>query len=342
MALAEESTGSSPQWRLRLVADAGEWPVQWVHTGSFPNSRSVHELVALGGERNVLILQKVLPGAADMDALRSAYQRIIFDLDTAIYASPTELGSPRLIHAAKQARRIFLRGRPNASSRRRPLARVLREVDLCIAGNSELETFASRFARRTVVIPTTIEPLREAPRSRPQPPVVVWMGHPDSLQYLELIREPLVDVAREVEFHLRIVSTRSWANAPLPVEFVEWTWSANREALASSTLGISPLPDDPWNRGRSASRLVHYGGHGLPAVASPVGVSGKVLLHGRTGFLASSPTEWTEALLRLLCDSELVAEMGREALTNVSRNYSDAVAREHWRGVLGATSGETP
>jgi hypothetical protein len=164
------------------------------------------------------------------------------------------------------------------------------------------------------------------------------MGHADALQYLDIVRRPLEALAGEIDFRFRIVSTRTWDDAPLAVEFIPWTRDANREALLSSTVGISPLPDDHWNRGRSASRLVHYSGHALPAVASPVGITDQVLLDQRTGFLASSEHEWHESLRQLLVDPDLVDRMGRCALTHVAANYSDAVAKRLWRAALSTRS----
>jgi hypothetical protein len=277
----------------------------------------------------------VLPNRDGLAALRQGFARLAFDFDDAIYAAPPELGASPALRLLKRARRLALRGSTAASSRRRPLQRVLGTVDLCVAGNAVLAAFARRHAKQVIEIPTTVEPVAQLPERRPQPPVLVWLGLPDNLQYLDLIRRPLERLSREHEFRLRIVSSATWSRAPTEVEFVQWTPAAAREALVASTAGLAPLTDDPWTRGKCAFRSIQYGGHGLPAVATPVGITDQVVLHGKTGFLARSEQEWVEALRALLTRPGLAHALGAAALAHVRSRYSDGVAVRAWREALG-------
>lgn len=94
------------------------------------------------------------------------------------------------------------------------------------------------------------------------------------------------------------------------------------------------MTDDPWTRGKCALRSIQYGGHGLPTVASPVGITDRVVIHGETGFLAGSTQEWAGAVRALLTNPDLAARMGAAALRHIGEHYSDALALDRWRALI--------
>jgi hypothetical protein len=320
--------------RLRPLARAGPWPISFHSAKPFPDRPEIDVVLAHSGPDAALILQRVLPSQADLQRLRRAFGLLVFDIDDAIYAVPPKVGGSRGMEYAKAALRVGLRGSPQASSRRRPLARTLASVDACVVGNSVLAGFARRYIQTVVDIPTTVSPA-EAPCDTVQsPPVLVWIGLPDNLQYLRLIAAPLTRLAQEASFVLRIVSSRDWDEAPLPVEFVSYTEGAARRALLESSVGLAPLTDDPWTRGKCAMRAIQYGGSGLPCVASPVGITEQVVIHGETGLLARTEEDWLEALRLLLADRNRAAAMGLAAWERVRSQYSNEVAVERWQRLL--------
>jgi glycosyltransferase involved in cell wall biosynthesis len=321
----------SARYRLGPVARAGLWQVDAVATGTYPGAGQAARLLELGGPDATLVLQRVMPSREDIQRLRRAYGHLVFDIDDAIYAVPPDLASPRLKEAAKQAIRLLTRGSRTGSSRKRPLERTLARVDACVAGNSILAEFAGRHARRVIEIPTTVEPEQQPPATRADPPVVVWLGLRANLQHLALTREALRALAQELEFRLRIISSATWKDAPVPVDFIRWSPEAAREGLLTASVGLAPLTDDPWTRGKCAFRSIQYGGNGLPTIASPVGITHRVVLHGQTGFLARSTKDWEQALRALLTNPQLVAEMGAAALHHIGENYSDALVIDRWR-----------
>jgi glycosyltransferase involved in cell wall biosynthesis len=214
------------------------------------------------------------------------------------------------------------------------LARLLRAVDVCVVGNSILGEFASRYVRRVEEIPTTVEPVNHPPPNRPRLPVLVWMGLADNLQYLGLLKEPLTRLAGQFDFRLRIVSSRPWSESPIPSEFVAWSPEAARDALLTSTVGLAPLTDDAWTRGKCAFRSIQYGGHALPTVASPVGITDRVIQHGETGYLARSAADWIDFVGGLLENPTLVDEMGAAAHRRIRRLYSNDLAARRWTDLL--------
>lgn len=328
--------GASVRYRLRPLAVAGRWPVDVVAAETFPTKAEIARLVERAHVDAILLLQRVLPSPEQLDELRTAFSRIVFDLDDAIHAVPPRVGEHVGIGLAKSAARVVRRGSRHASSRSRPLARVLREVDVCVAGNRILAAYAARHARRVVEIPTTIEPLDHPPHGEREP-VVVWLGLPDNLQYLDLVRPALERLGARV----RIVSSAPWTATGVNTEFVRWSPEASREALVTARVGVAPLTDDPWTRGKCALRAIQYAGHALPVVATPVGITERVVLHGRTGYLARTNGDWTDALRALLDDAERAARMGAAGLEHIRAHYSDRLAVDAWHRVLDSLV-ETP
>ena len=165
---------------------------------------------------------------------------------------------------------------------------------------------------------------------------LVWLGLRSNLQHLALTGDALRSLARELDFRLRIISSATWEDAPVPVELVRWSPEAGRAGLLTASVGLAPLTDEPWTRGKCAFRSIQYGGHGLPTIASPVGITPRVVLHGRTGYLARTRTDWEQALRALLTDPQLVAEMGAAALHHIEENYSDGLVIDRWRTLVGS------
>lgn len=328
--------------RLRPLARAGPWPISFHSAEPFPDRSEIDVVLADSSPDAALILQRVLPSQADLQRLRRAFGLLVFDIDDAIYAVPPKVGGSRSMEYGKAVLRLGLRGSPQASSRRRPLARTLASVDACVVGNSVLAAFARRYIQTVVDIPTTVGPA-EAPSGTAQnPPVLVWIGLPANLQYLRLIAAPLTRLAQEASFVLRIVSSTDWDEAPVPVEFVSYSEGAARRALLESSVGLAPLTDDPWTRGKCAMRAIQYGGSGLPCVASPVGITDQVVIHGETGLLARTEEDWLQGLRLLLADRHRAAAMGLAAWERVRRLYSDEVAVERWQQLLRRLWGERP
>ena len=333
----------SAQRRLAALASEGPWQVDMFSAGSLPTEEQLDALAAAGakGDGAVLILQRVLPGRGQLARLREAYDRLVLDIDDAIYAVPPDVGGSLPAQAVKAAGRVAIRGYPRASARRRPLIKALQEVDTCVAGNSILAAFARRHCRDVVEIPTTVSPVQEIPPRTGQSKLV-WVGVGENLQYLDLIAGALGRLRKEVEFEFTVVSSRPWVNATVPTEFVRWSRAAERDALLRATVGVAPLTNDPWARGKCAFRAILYGGHALPTVASQVGITHEVLVDGETGLLVRTKAEWEKALRALLDDGDRASAMGRRAWRRVGATYSDQVALGQWRSLLGSQPSRSP
>jgi glycosyltransferase involved in cell wall biosynthesis len=334
LVLASESVESA-RYRFRPLHEAGLVQLEEHLVASSPRPHETTSIEAAGARDTVLVLQRVLPTVDELRRFRALYRAIIFDIDDALYAVPPVVAGARTVEYAKQAARLVVRGSRTASSRRSPLIRTMKEVDVVVVGNEVLGDFASRHAARVTEIPTTVSCIATRPKTVVQPrPIVVWMGLPDNMQHLELVRRPLERLARSLDFTIRIISGRPWPNAPVRTEFIPWEEGTYRDLLLSSTIGVAPLANGPWTRGKCALRSIQYGAHGLPTVASPVGVTDQVVLHGTTGYLAAGDNDWTDALGALLKEPAIVEAMGQSALNHIRNAYSDGVALRHWSAVL--------
>ena len=128
----------------------------------------------------------------------------------------------------------------------------------------------------------------------------------------------------------------------MPVEYIPWTIEAGRAALQQFDIGLMPLADTEWNRGKCAFKLVQYLAAEAPAVASPVGANTDVVLDGQTGFLASNEEEWIKALSTLIQDKDLRSQMGQRGRQHVIDHYSVEAVMPLLIEVIHATSKITP
>ena len=224
-------------------------------------------------------------------------------------------------------------------------ARIAGLVDLVVCGNDYLADRFSTWNANITVIPTAIDAARFAPTpraARSGRPVVGWIGTAKNLRYLEDIGATLARVLDDVpDATLRIVSDRAPRLPDIPaarLEFRRWSESSEVGDLADVSVGVMPLPDDEWTRGKCSFKMLQYMSCGLPVVVSPVGMNREVLAMGKPGLAASGPREWRDALVHLLRDEAGADAMGRDGRRIVEDHFSiDVVAPRlaaAWRGVL--------
>jgi len=181
-------------------------------------------------------------------------------------------------------------------------------------------------ARRTVELPTVVDLARypATPREMPQdePFTIGWIGSPQNSQYLEVLREPLSQLAQEGPIRILVVGGRPGVLAGLPVELRPWSEATEIADLGEMDVGIMPLPDRPFERGKCGLKILQYMAAWKPAIASPVGVNTRLIDHGARGFLADRPEEWLSALRRLRDETQLRRDMGRAGRMLVEQDYS--------------------
>jgi glycosyltransferase involved in cell wall biosynthesis len=206
--------------------------------------------------------------------------------------------------------------------------RLAQLCDGVIAGNEFIAEHYRQRGARVCTVPTSIDTAIWRPaESRPRAEWTIgWTGTSSNLKYLYLIAEPLADfLAQHREARLLIVCDRKPLLAKLPADswrFARWS-PANEVALVQSLdVGLMPLPDTEWTRGKCALKLIMYMAVGIPAVISPVGVGREILEQHEVGLAARSTNEWYEALRLLFHDRETAARVGANGRKLVEKEFS--------------------
>jgi glycosyltransferase involved in cell wall biosynthesis len=207
--------------------------------------------------------------------------------------------------------------------------RAMAAATVVVSGNPTIAARARLSgAGRVVEMPTVVDctryPVVPTKLSRGDHFTVGWMGSPQNSHYLETLREPLTRLAAEGPVRILVIGGVPSTLSGLPVEVRPWSEATEIEALCEMDVGVMPLPDRPFERGKCGLKLLQYMAAWKPAVASPVGINTQLIDHGIRGFLADGPDEWLAALRRLRDDVALYRSMAAAGRHMVERDYSVA------------------
>jgi len=208
--------------------------------------------------------------------------------------------------------------------------RIARRASLTICGNAFLAEHFSKLGPVTI-LPTAVDAERFHPAQALAPghPVLVWSGSSGGLHYLKGIEPALGEVLRlHPHARLRIVADRMPRLPSLPaaqVEFVPWSPDTEVAVLQSSTIGLMPLEDDLWARGKCSFKMLTCMAVGLPVVVSPVGMNQELLAQADCGLGARDKDDWIEMLSALIADPGRAAAMGRAGRALVMERYDRQV-----------------
>jgi len=204
------------------------------------------------------------------------------------------------------------------------VAEIIGLATLTIAGNGFLAEYARGYTEDIEILPTPIDTERFVlPADPPANPVPVigWIGNPTGIPYLDILRPVLRRLAERNEFVVRVIGGE-WECPGVRVESKRWRLDTEVADTQEIDIGIMPLRDTPWARGKCAFKLIQYMACGKPVAASPVGMNPKVVREGENGFLAATEDEWVEKLESLLRDPALWSRFGAEGRALVEAEYS--------------------
>jgi glycosyltransferase involved in cell wall biosynthesis len=246
-------------------------------------------------------------------ALFALGKHVIYDIGDAIFIPKT---SPVNRLAAPFRRR----------SKVAWIARRAREVT---AINAYVRDWALDHTPYVTLLPTTIDETyhrRRTPPVRRSRPVVGWTGTHSTLPFLELVRPALRKLARDHDFVFRVICDTAPDFSELPgFEFVRWNKESEIEDLEVLDVGLMPMSDEEFSKGKGGFKAIQYGALEIPCVVSDVGSGREVVVDGRTGFVVPNEVDaWVDRIGRLLRDAELRQSMGRAARPHVLATYSVA------------------
>jgi len=204
------------------------------------------------------------------------------------------------------------------------IAHVMRRAALIVAGNPYLAQRAhDAGAKRIEIVPTVVDLRRyETIQRVPGEKFAVgWIGSPSTQSMIERLAPVLARALDENTDTLVTIGARFdkplWARHDMR----RWSESSEVDEIRQLDVGVMPLVDQPFERGKCGYKLIQYMACGLPVVASPVGVNVEIVQHGVNGFLASSDDEWIQAIATLKSDADLRARMGAAGRATVERKY---------------------
>lgn len=177
-----------------------------------------------------------------------------------------------------------------------------------------------------MILPTVVDTDAYTPLSgaRAAPLTIGWIGSPSTWRFVRPYLPLLSELVRDYGIRVRVVGAGVAAEVDSfdGLDLIEWTEATEIDEVRRMDIGIMPLPDEPWARGKSGYKLIQYMACGLPVIASPVGVNSEIVVGGVSGVLATDFAQWEAALRQLIGSAELRADMGREGRARAIERYS--------------------
>lgn len=261
------------------------------------------------GARVTFIQKRLLPEHLVRGLARSG--RLIFDFDDAIFTSPS---GTRSAHAGRRVERR--------------LHSVLSSAEVVLAGNRYLAEYAVSYAHEVVVLPTVVDTDRYPAKQHGNGdiPVIGWIGHSVNHPYLAAMQPILQPLAATQKFRLLIVSDKDLVLSGVEVENRRWSEDTEVADILDMDIGIMPIPDDPWSRGKCGLKALQYMAAGVPVVCAAVGANAEIVRDGTDGYAVTGTEQWRAALAELCASVELRVRLGTAARQRVRDAYSLATA----------------
>jgi glycosyltransferase involved in cell wall biosynthesis len=246
-----------------------------------------------------------------IEAAMLAHKKLIIDFDDAHHLYYKTLPAPlRLIYGPK-------------------IERMMRRADVVVAGSPFMVDTARAAGAKNVHLVYSAVDSAAFPVTAPLPPrfTVGWIGTPmTARQSLHHLREPLARFLGETRTDAVFIGMDENQFPELPGKRVAWSEASEQEYLPSLSVGLCPLDDTSWTRGKSGYKIIQYMAAGRPALASPVGIAGDIVEDGVTGFHCRTPDDWYRRLHQLHGDTTLLKTLGAMSRTRAETRYDTAIA----------------
>lgn len=245
-----------------------------------------------------------------IEAALLAGKKLVIDFDDAHHLYYKTLPTPlRLIYESK-------------------IERLMRRADAVVAGSPVMaETARTAGARNVHLVFSAVDSTAFPAAALPPKFTVGWIGTPmTARQSLHNLREPLARFLAEIKSDAIFIGMDEGQLPDLPGQRIAWSEKAEQEYLPRLSVGLCPLDDTPWTRGKSGYKIIQYMAAGRPALTSPVGIAGEIVEDGITGFHCRTPDDWYQRLRQLYGDPTLLETLGNNSRTRAESRYDTAVA----------------
>ncbi len=236
--------------------------------------------------------------------------KLIFDFDDAIWLNDTSAGNQKLSWLKKPSK----------------TAKICKYSHLVITGNRYLANYALKYNSNVKIIPTTIDTHYHFKNmfSKKEKICIGWTGTQTTLKHFESAIAALKKIKKKYwdKVYFKIIAdVEDWDNE-LGIKPVKWTKESEIKELEEFDIGIMPLPDNEWTRGKCGFKGLQCMSMGIPVVMSPVGINKEIISHGDNGFLCETEEEWITSLSAIINSPELREKIGRKARQTVIQKYS--------------------
>ena len=279
----------------------------------------------LAAGHDLVVVQKRLMRASWVRQVRKHSRRLAFDTDDAIWEPH---GKP---HSLWTRLRTMHR-----------LKAICGAADLCTVPNEHLASHLRPLARRVEIVPMALDETLWFPAAtrKPGPLRIGWAGAPPNLAYLARLGEVLAEIQRQRPQTEVVVYCGQKPDFGSGVSFthIPFVPGTEADAVRGFDIGLLPLPDDAFAAGKSPIKALQYAACGIPCIASPVGATCETVSHGETGFTATTPAEWTSAILALAGDERLRQRLGETARLGFAAHHTRSAVQQRllgcWRALV--------
>jgi glycosyltransferase involved in cell wall biosynthesis len=209
----------------------------------------------------------------------------------------------------------------------RKIDRVMEYSSCVIAGNSYLADRAKKAgAQRVEVIPTVIDLERYKNKKQEQlvqKPIIGWIGSPSTFKYVSQIEDVLKKLVTDFEVNIQIIgSGKNRLNFKKNINYIKWEENSEVDDILKFNIGIMPLENTDWEKGKCSYKLIQYMGCSKPVVSSNIGMNKEVIKEGENGFLVNSNQEWYEKLSYYILNPIIASKHGSNGFLTVKQNFN--------------------
>lgn len=279
--------------------------------------------IIIGNYDNVIINREAFPpGTIFFEFLLKKIMRkkLIYDFDDAIWLPVITEGNKKFAFFKSFSK----------------FAKIIKLSDVVIAGNEYLASYARQFNENVHVIPSCIDldlNIPELANKANNKICIGWSGSETTLHQFLIIKNVLLSIQKKYgdKIYFKVISGRSdYELSGLNIKSVKWQKETEAEELKELDIGLMPLPDNEWSKGKCSMKGIQYMGLGIPAVMSNVGMNKEVIEHGINGMLATTEKDWEQILCLLIENEFLRKEIGFAGRATIEKKYSIQAWKDKW------------